>query len=87
MRVVVRLRPLNRPVLLGVLVATAVFWIGAAISPEHGAARERRFLLNDRFELEVGFLHEPPYQGEPNGLFLRVIDFQAPRHPNPDSRG
>ncbi len=78
MRVVVRLRRLYRPVFLGVLIASVLFWIGAASAPEHGAARERRFLLNDRFELEVGFLHEPSYESEPSGLFLRVIDYQAP---------
>lgn len=78
MGVVVRLRRPNRPVLLGALVAIAVISIGIATSPEHGAARERRFLLNDRFEFEVGFLNEPPYEGEPNGLFVRLIDYQAP---------
>lgn len=82
---VVRLRRLNRPVLLGALFASAIVCFGAAVLPERGDARERRFLLNDRFEFEVGFLHEPPYEGEPNGLFLRVIDYQAPTPtPTPD---
>jgi len=40
-------------------------------------------LLNGRFELIVGFLNEPPYEGEPNGLYLRVTDFQEPT-PTPD---
>src|SRR5690349_12594734 len=86
MRVAVRLGWLNRPVLTGLLLASAIFCFGAALSPNQGDARERRFLLNDRFELEVGFLHEPPYEGEPNGLFLQVIDYQAPT-PTPTPEG
>lgn len=73
------------PAVLGMLVAVLAVGAVALVAPELGTARERRFLMNDRFELEVGFLHEPPYQGQPNGLYLRVIDFQPPTPtPTPD---
>jgi len=54
------------------------------VDPAGLAARERRSVLNGRFELVVGFLAEPAYEGEPNGLYLRVTDSQPPT-PTPNA--
>lgn len=83
MRGVVRTGWLTRPVLLGIGLALALVSADVFIAPEHGAARERRTLLTGRFELIVGFLDEPAYEGEPNGLYLRLTDFEPPT-PTPD---
>lgn len=83
MRGVYRAGRLARPVVMGSVLAILVsgFWL--ALAPEEGVARERRTLLDGRFELIVGFLDEPPFEGEPNGLYLRVTDAQAPT-PTPE---
>jgi len=83
MRVDVRPGRLVRPVIVGSVFAVLLCGIWLLTHADGTAARERRSLLNDRFELIVGFLDEPPYEGEPNGLYLRVTDFQDPT-PTPD---
>lgn len=83
MRVVLRPGWLARPVLMGSALAILACGLWAVAAPEQSAARERRSVLDGRFELIVGFLDEPPYDGEPNGLYLRVTDSLEPT-PTPD---
>ncbi|MDP9473527.1 MAG: hypothetical protein M3Q71_23175 [Chloroflexota bacterium] len=57
------------------------FWIASAVLvslaalPLSAAAHEEREILGDRYRLTVGFVVEPAYAGQPNGLDLRVIEF------------
>lgn len=83
MRVVVRPGWSLRPVVVGSVLAILLVGGWVASTPDRADARERRSLLDGRFELIVGFLDEPPFEGEPNGLYLRVTDFQEPT-PTPD---
>ena len=53
-------------------------WLVALLAPAGAAARETRAVAHGRFELTVGFLDEPAYEGEPNGLYLRVYEVPTP---------
>src|SRR5687768_10118867 len=53
-------------VCLGCLIG--LFWPAAA------SARESRVVADERFELTVGFVVEPAYEGEPNGLSVRIVE-------------
>jgi hypothetical protein len=44
------------------------------VAPGTASAHERREVLGGKYQLVVGFLGEPAYQGEPNGLDLTVRD-------------
>jgi hypothetical protein len=49
-----------------------LLWLLALALPAGGSARETRPVLDGRYELTVGFVNEPAFEGEPNGLYLRV---------------
>ena len=53
-------------------------WLVALLAPADAAARETRTVAGGRFQLTVGFLDEPAYEGEPNGLYVRVYEVQTP---------
>ena len=53
---------------------TGLVWLLALALPAAGAARETRPVLDGRYELTVGFLVEPAFEGEPNGLYLRISE-------------
>ena len=53
-------------------------WLVLVLVPAGAAARETRAVAHGRFELTVGFLNEPAYEGEPNGLYLRVYEVPTP---------
>ncbi|MBA2518674.1 MAG: hypothetical protein H0V24_03330 [Chloroflexia bacterium] len=40
-------------------------------------AHEHREILDGRYEITIGFLNEPAFVGEQNGLFLQVVDLTA----------
>lgn len=42
------------------------------LGPQTASAHEHRDLVNGKYQGEVGFLNEPAYQGQLNGLFLAV---------------
>ena len=49
-----------------------LLWLLALMLAPSGWARETRPVADGRYELTVGFLSEPAFEGEPNGLYLRV---------------
>ena len=55
---------------LGMLVVTIVALF--VLMPLTGSAHEHQMVLDDQYELTVGFLAEPAFVGEQNGLSLRV---------------
>ncbi|HUQ16659.1 MAG TPA: hypothetical protein VM070_02620 [Candidatus Saccharimonadales bacterium] len=57
---------------LGLLAALAVIVAALALSAGSAWAHERRTVGS--YQLVVGFLTEPGYSGQPNGLDLRVTD-------------
>src|SRR5829696_1470282 len=44
----------------------------AALVPALTAAHEHRELVNGQYEVSIGFIEEPAFVGEKNGLYLRV---------------
>jgi hypothetical protein len=48
--------------------------IAVLLAPAAASAHERRDLLNGRYQAVVGFLNEPAYDGQLNGLSLAVTD-------------
>lgn len=44
------------------------------VLPDRTVAHEDREILGDRYRLTVGFVTEPPYVGQPNGVDLRVVE-------------
>lgn len=48
-----------------------------ALLPLGAHAHERRELVGGQYEVEVGFIDEPVYVGEQNGLFLQVVNLAA----------
>lgn len=40
-------------------------------------AHEHRELLDGQYEITIGFIEEPAFVGEQNGLFLRVVNLAA----------
>jgi hypothetical protein len=52
-------------------------WLTTLVSTPETTARETRRVAGGRYELTVGFLTEPAYEGEPNGLYLRVGEVPA----------
>lgn len=55
--------------IVGAIVLSAL-----AVLPERTGAHEDREILGDRYRLTVGFVTEPPYVGQPNGVDLRVVE-------------
>jgi hypothetical protein len=53
-------------------------WLATLLVPAEAAGRETRTVVGGRFELTVGFLNEPAYEGEPNGLYVRVYEVPMP---------
>ena len=47
-------------------------WVLFLVAAPGAAARETREIAGGRFQLTVGFLNEPAFEGEPNGLYLRI---------------
>ena len=63
---------LARTVVLVVLIGILV----PVVTPPRGAsAHETRELEGGRYAVEVGFLYEPAYVGQPNALYLDVVEF------------
>ena len=48
--------------------------LAALLAPGTASAHERRDLLNGKYQAVVGFLEEPAYQNQLNGLSLAVTD-------------
>ena len=48
--------------------------LAALLVPGNASAHERRALANGKYEVVVGFLNEPAYNGQLNGLDFRVAD-------------
>jgi hypothetical protein len=69
---------------LGVLGVACLLGVPGLGRPEAALARETRVVADDRYELTVGFVVEPAYEGEPNGLSIRIVE----RYPaTPASQG
>ncbi|CAA9559816.1 MAG: hypothetical protein AVDCRST_MAG73-3549 [uncultured Thermomicrobiales bacterium] len=70
---------MNRRIPFTVRVAVLVALIGVltpVVTPPRGAsAHETRELEGGRYAVEVGFLNEPAYLGQPNALYLDVVEF------------
>lgn len=56
--------------LLGLILLLAL--LTAGVLPQHASAHERRDLSGGKYQGVVGFLNEPAYQGQLNGLDLTV---------------
>ncbi|MDQ3693751.1 MAG: hypothetical protein M3464_08990 [Chloroflexota bacterium] len=54
--------------------AVALFLL---LLPLGALAHEGRELIGGQYEVEVGFIDEPAYLGEKNGLFLHVVNLAA----------
>ncbi len=48
--------------------------LAALLVPATASAHERRDLLGGKYQATVGFLNEPAYDGQLNGLDFRVVD-------------
>lgn len=67
------MRALQR--ILGITCALALgLLLAGTIAPGTASAHERRDLAGGKYQAVVGFLVEPAYEGEPNGLDLTVRD-------------
>ena len=55
--------------------ATAALLV--ALLPVAASAHERRELVGGRYELTIGFIDEPAFVGEKNGLWLEVVNLSA----------
>ncbi|HEX5505599.1 MAG TPA: hypothetical protein VFW96_23480 [Thermomicrobiales bacterium] len=67
MRILRRIGPLAGALALALALA-------GALAPGHASAHERRAVAGGKYQLVVGFLNEPSYEGQPNGLELTVTD-------------
>jgi hypothetical protein len=48
--------------------------LGALLAPDEVAADEARRVAGGRIELTVGFVVEPAFEGEPNGLSVQIVE-------------
>ena len=67
MRTMRRISGILSVIVLGLLLA-------GTVAPSTASAHERRDLLGGKYRVVVGFLGEPAYEGQPNGLDLTVTD-------------
>jgi hypothetical protein len=67
MRIITRLGSILCATLLGLFLVVAV-------APGQASAHERRDLLGGKYQAVVGFLNEPAYDNQFNGLDLTVVD-------------
>ena len=62
--------PKRTGALLGLVLLVALLVVG--LSPQGASAHERRDIVGGKYQAVVGFLNEPAYQGQLNGLDLTV---------------
>lgn len=58
----------------GAMIATVILLLVMAVP---AIAHEHREILGGQYEVTIGFLEEPAFVGEQNGLFLRVVNLAA----------
>lgn len=65
----------DMPRIGGILCAIVLgLLLAGTVAPSTASAHERRDLLGGKYRAVVGFLAEPAYEGQPNGLDLTVTD-------------
>lgn len=62
---------------VSIIARCAIVALVLALLPLGALAHERRELAGGQYEVEVGFIEEPVYVGEKNGLFLSVANLAA----------
>ena len=62
---------------LSVIARCAIVALFLGLLPLGAQAHERRELVGGQYEIEVGFIDEPAYVGEKNGLFFHVVNLTA----------
>ncbi len=65
------------PRILSVIVRCGLVALFLALLPPGALAHEGRELIGGQYEIEIGFIDEPAYVGEKNGLFFHIVNLAA----------
>lgn len=70
---------------VSIIARCAIVALIVALLPLGALAHERRELASGQYEIEIGFIEEPAYVGEKNGLYVHVVDLTAQATPTDES--